>query len=274
MDLWEAVVVAFRRWYVMVPMLVIGVFVALRMAESVAPVHEASATVQYLPPAVNTFDQETAFAYAANPYSDLRSLAFATELSSESEDFSAELYARGFDADFALDTDRREPVLYITTTSTSQEAALGTLDALLTFVEEEAITRQERRFGGDPSLFVTPDVLNQDTITSVDLTSRTRARVLLLVVAVVVAMGSAVLVEGIVGVLQRGQGSADRASNEPSVVWFGVPMQGGQQPPAVRPAEQPYLAPAPEVPTQMTGTSGDGADDPPARPPRSNRWSR
>ena len=94
MDLWEAVVVAFRRWYVMVPVLVIGIFVALRLAESVAPVHEASATVQYLPPAVNTLDQETAFALAANPYSDLRSLAFATELSAQSEGFALDLLDR------------------------------------------------------------------------------------------------------------------------------------------------------------------------------------
>ena len=111
MDLWEAVVVAFRRWYVMLPVLLIGIFVAWRLAESVAPVHEASATVQYLPPAVNTFDQETAFAFAANPYSDLRSLAFATELSVQAEDFAAELKDRGFDAEFSVETDRREPVL-------------------------------------------------------------------------------------------------------------------------------------------------------------------
>lgn len=273
MDLWEAVVVAFRRWYVMLPVLLIGVFVAWRLAESVAPVHEASATVQYLPPAVNTFDQETAFAFAANPYSDLRSLAFATELSVQSEDFAAELDDRGFDAEFSVETDRREPVLYIITESTSRGSALGTLDAVLVFVEEEALERQEQQFGGDPSLFVLADVLRRDTTTATDLTSRTRARVLLLVVAGVVAMGSAVLVESISGAIKRARGDSGITPEGPDVVWFGVPLQTGQQTPSPLPPQQPHLAPAPEAPARLTGTSGEHSDDGSAQPHKS-RWTR
>ena len=273
MDLWEAVVVAFRRWYVLVPTLVVGVLVALSVAGSVSPVHEAGATIQYLPPAVSILDQETAFQVQANPYSDLRSLALATELAAESENLTSELRDQGFDADFTLEIDRRAPVLTITTMSTSPASALQTLDALVEFAVDEAQIRQEQQFvGGDPEFYVVADVPTRDTSTSIDMTSRTRARVLLLAVAVVVAVGAAVAVESVLSAVRRRRGGGSVESAEPDVVWFGVPLRGGQSPPQVEPPSQPYLAPAPEEPAQLTGTTGDGVDDRPAR--GESRWSR
>lgn len=273
MDLWEAVVVAFRRWYVLVPTLMVGVIVALSVAGSVAPVHEATATIQYLRPSVSTLDQETSFALQANPYSDLRSLAVATELSATSEDLAAQLRAEGFDADYTFVIDRREPIVRITAQSTSAASALSTLDALVDFAEREAQIRQEQ-FAVDPDVFVTADVVNQDELTSIDLTSRTRARVLLLAVALVVALGAAVAVESVAGALRRrGDGEFGRDPEQPAVVWFGVPMQGGPAPPQALPPSQPYLAPAPEVPERLVGVDDDAEnEDDLGR--RKSRWSR
>lgn len=297
MDLWEAVVVAFRRWYILVPAFVIGVFLALQLAESVAPVHEASATVQYIPANTDVLvdpdnvevdpedvgdplaesealaaerDAERSAALA-NPYSDLRSLAIAVELTATSESFARRLAESGLDADFEMTTDPRQPVLYITTMSNSPDVALDTLDELIAFTEEES-TKRQSDVGVDTPYHVTPDLLRQDESTTIDMTSRTRARLLLLVVAAVGSVAVAVLVEVLSTSLKRRREGGDDEPVEPAVVWFGVPMQGGTPPVAPQYPQQPYLAPAPEEPPRMTGTDGDSDGDGP--PTRGSRWSR
>ena len=270
MDLWEAVVVAFRRWYVLVPTLVIGVIVALSLAGSVAPVHQADATIQYLRPLVG--DDVDANDLQTNPYSDLRSLAVATELSATSEDLATQLRAEGFDADFTFVVDRREPIVRITALSTSAASALSTLDELVVFALDEAQARQEQL--GVTRFFVRADVVSQDTTTSIDLTSRTRARVLFLAVAIVIALGAAVAVESVIGALRRrGGGPPGGSPEQPAVVWFGVPMQGGPAPAQALPPSQPHLAPAPEVPERLMGVDDDD-DDAADLGGRKSRWSR
>ena len=273
MDLWEAVVVAFRRWYVLVPTLVIGVIVALSLANSVAPVHQATATIQYLRPSVDLNEDTTTLDLQSNPYFDLRSLAVATELSATSEDLRAQLRDEGNDADYTFEVDRREPIVRIATQSTSAESAISTLDALVEFAENEARIRQEQLDVAE-EFFVIADVVSQDTLTSIDLTSRTRARVLFLAVAIVIALGAAVAVESVIGALRRrGGGPPGGSPEQPAVVWFGVPMQGGPAPAQALPPSQPHLAPAPEVPERLMGVDDDD-DDAADLGGRKSRWSR
>ena len=267
MDLWEAVVVAFRRWYVMVPvLLVIGIIVALPLAQSVAPLHEASATVQYLPPPVSDLRPGDRVRQVGQPLLGPskpcvrhRTVGGIGGLrSSDSRD-------RGSTPISRLEIDRREPVLTIATQSTSADSTLSTLDALVEFAVDEARIRQEQQFvGGDPEFFVVADVPFRDTSTTIDLTSRTRARVLLLAVAAVLAMGAAVAVESVLAAIERQRLGDTGERADPGVVWFGVPLQGGQSLPQAVPTSQPYLSPAPDEPVRLTGTTGDEADDRPS----------
>jgi hypothetical protein len=253
MDLWEAIVIAFRRWYVVVPVLVGGLILGQFVANSVNPVYRADATVQYRVPAADPNDEEAVLAIAANPYINVGTLITATEVASQSDLVAIELAQQGYgNIAYSVTSDRRGTLMYIQTESNSPAAAVGGVDALIEYVKRDAVDRQTQAIGDTPDYFVEVDVLDQDVVPSTDLTSRTRTRILMGAVAVAFAVVAAVGIESLVGHLRRRREGDDADADveeQPGVVWFGLPVSGGQ---AVQPPPQ-----------QLTAVSGgsDWRDD-------------
>ena len=235
MDLWEAIVIAFRRWYLVVPILVGGLILGQYVADSVSPIYRADATVQYRLPVINQSDEEAVLGLASNPYLNFTILITATEVASQSDLVAIDLAQQGYaDVAYSITSAQRTPLIFIKVESTSPESAIGGLDALVEYVQQDAIDRQTEAIGPAPEAFIQVDVLDQDLVPSTDLTSRTRTRVLMGVVAVVLAVAAAVAIESLIGHLRRrreGDEADINGDEQPGVVWVGLPVSGGQAPP-------------------------------------------
>lgn len=283
MDLWEAIVIAFRRWYVVIPVLAGGLILGQYVADSVKPVYRADATVQYRVPAADPTDEEAVLAIAANPYVNLGTLITATEVASQSDVVAIELAQQGLgNVAYAVSSDRRSPLMYIETESNSPQAAVDGVAALIDYVQRDAVKRQTDAIGDTPDYFVEVDVLDQDVVPSTDLTSRTRTRILMGAVAVILAIVGAVAIESLVGHLRRRRDGDDadaEADEQPGVVWFGLPVSGGQ---AVQPPPQQLTAISGgsdlHEPQIRDVAEADAASDEDLRPTgsekRRTRWAR
>lgn len=246
MDLWEALMIAFRRWYVVIPVLAVGLVLGQLVADSVSPVYQADAVVQYRVPVVDQNDEEAVAGVNTNPYTNLNTLISATEVASQSDVIAIEMANAGFgDVAYSLASDLRSPLLTIQTESTSYDRSIAALDTLVEFVQQDAVERQNNA-GVDDEYHVQLEVLDQDLVPTTDLTSRTRTRVLMIAVAFILAIVVAVGIESLLNHLRRRRESQDDVAEEqPGVVWFGLPVSGGQ------PVQPP--------PQQLTAISG-GSD--------------
>lgn len=284
MDLWEAIVIAFRRWYVVIPILVGGLILGQYVANSVKPVYRANATVQYRAPAVDQTDEEAVLAVAGNPYVNLPTLMTATEVASKSDVLAIDMAQQGYgDAAYAITTDGRRPLLFIDVEAKSNGTAVGAVEALVEYVQEDAVQRQVNAIGDTPDYFVELEVLDQDITATTDLTSRTRTRVLMGAVAVAFAVVAAVGIESLVSHLRRRrEGDDDEAAvdEQPGVVWFGLPVSGGQP---VQPPPQQLTAVSggsdwreERIRDAASGEVNDNGDDlrPTGSEKRRTRWAR
>jgi hypothetical protein len=283
MDLWEAIVIAFRRWYLVVPVLVGGLILGQYVADSVSPIYRADATLQYRIPFYDQSDEEAVLGVNSNPYTNISTLIVATEVAAKSDLIAIDLAQQGYaDIAYSVTSAQRTPLLYIKTESTSRDSAVGGLDALVEIVQADAVARQTEAIGSTPEYFVQVEVLLQDFVPSTDLTSRTRTRVLMGAVAVIFAVVAAVAIESLIGHLRRRRegDDADADSEQPGVVWFGLPVSGGQ---AVQPPPQQLTAVSGGSEWRddriRDAAAGDVTDDgEPLRPTgsekRRTRWAR
>jgi hypothetical protein len=249
MDLWEAIVIAFRRWYVVIPTLAVGLILGQVVANSVKPVYRADATVQYRQPAIDQTDEEAVLAVAGNPYTIVTTLITATEVASQGDLLAIEMREQGFgDVAYSISSDRRDPLLVIQVEATRPADAVGAVEALVAYVQRDAVERQTQAIGDTPDYFVDIEILDQALVAQTDLTSRTRTRVLMAAVAIVFAIVGAVGVESLISHLRRrreGDDSEAQVDEQPGVVWFGLPVSAGQT--------------VPTPPQQLTAISG-GSD--------------
>lgn len=279
MDLWEAVVVAFRRWYVTIPLLVVGVIGAFVLAGAVDPTYRAEAEVQYIRPPLDPEDESAALRAQSNPfYGDLNQLKFATESAARSDAIADDLDRAGLSASYTVEADGRQPRLYVTAESTRPALAIDTLNELVVMLDQEAERLQVESFGEANEEFFVRSISFSDSEPALDVTSRTRARILLLVVAVLLAFGIPVLFDGVMAARRRDRQAPDAAAANQEVVWFGVPMQGNQQMAvgqAGNLASSPPPTPVPEEPRRGFGSSSaDDGEAPPDEGRRDSRWSR
>ena len=238
MDFWQVLMIGFRRWMVTVPLVLVGLIFAWTYSSGVKPTYSAEASLLYLPPAVDvnvqTFDpaledpQEAVdieTETAQNPYaSSLRAAALAGELYINSDSVRSQIADEGFSPSYAVSTDRRNPVLYLTVDAGGAPSAVDTVGRLIDEAESDLRARQ-LALELDEREFVSLDVVTQDASAAVDFGSRTRVRAILVLVAFAFAFGVAVLVEAFLdhrqgrppfsrGALGSGPGSGDDAGGQ------------------------------------------------------------
>jgi len=234
MDIWQILTIGVRRWRITVPLALAGIAFAWVFSASVSPIYKAEGSLLYLPPSANVVDVSgqaatdpaspefdptiETFVETRNPFAgSLRSAVLAAELYMQSRGVEREFDDLGLSTQFSVLADSRNAVLYLSADASSPDVAIGTVHKLLDIALEDLSSRQDA-FGVDPLERVTAQTVTRDEIAVIDLGGRMRVRAILLILAILLAFGIAVAIEGYQdhrrNQRQPNQGSPDSASDE------------------------------------------------------------
>src|SRR5699024_7492358 len=109
MDMWRLLGAAFRRWYVLVPLLAITGVVAWSISSTIEPEYEDSVAVMPLAPNVVPDKDST----RANPYVEIDTTAAAMYYVLGSSETRDALEAKGLPSDYEIEVGGGNPVLQV-----------------------------------------------------------------------------------------------------------------------------------------------------------------
>ena len=203
MDVWGAIVVLFRRFYLTIPLAAITLFGAYAMTRNVAPEYHASATMILIGPTAPQPARD-APPPPVNPFVQLGTATVATTMVINASNAQSEqqIQAAGGSTDYKVTTAARSPIINIATTSKDAQQALSTAGQLVTLVQQNLAGRQ-RPYTGDPRQQITAQVLASPQLAGPDTTSRTRAEAIAIGSAVVVTILLVLLIDGLVAGARR-----------------------------------------------------------------------
>lgn len=138
MDFWAITVAVVRRWFVVLPILILAGVGAYFLGESVEPEYEIRATWILVPGSAVT-DPDTV---VPNPYGNISGAAVAVENVLNSPQIEQQVAALGLATPFDVTTQSRTTIMTFSVRSDSPEAGIGTADEVLEVAREELATRQ------------------------------------------------------------------------------------------------------------------------------------
>lgn len=181
MDVWDALKLMARRWYVAVPMVTLTLVGAVLTLIYVKPHHVSEGHIMLLPPSTEILPEQDQVAQSVNPWStESLMAAVVTRLSNRA--LEGELAAEGYNATWEADADVRfDSVVTIETRSDSPGDAQATLQRLMTVVEVE-VERQQQPYNLPPGAKIT--TLRLDSGENIELARGNQARALVVVVGI------------------------------------------------------------------------------------------
>lgn len=217
-DVWEITKILVRRWTVVVPILVLGLVLALVTSSGIQPEYKASGVLLVLPP-TESGASEIGGVVIRNPYTTLgpRVVAQAIVIQMNSDEMRLDLAAQGFKATYVFVASQRNPLISIDVSGTDQSQVATTLGALITRAEDEMIRRQEPFVDKAVPVRLTIEELSRSAIPSEDFTGRSRLRIAIVAVSVLLAAASAVFVDGFGGRIRDRLRNDDSETREPEL---------------------------------------------------------
>jgi hypothetical protein len=205
-DIWDALGILGRRWYVAVPILLTFVGLAVVTSGQVDAEYKAEASVILLAPNQEPIDPEAPGAGGYNPWltacSSCETVGQALGLTLQGEAEKRAMAEDGWSTNYVIATEKRSSIVHLEATSRDPANAVGTVDALIDRIASELETVQaDANAPGDER--ITTDVLSQDDTASGDFSTAGRMRLTLLAVGVVAAFAAAFAVEGAAYYLRR-----------------------------------------------------------------------
>ena len=150
MDVWSLTRAALRRWYVLLPALLVTALLTAGAGSSIAPEYETTGAALLVPPAVA---EGPANPYAASSGPEvLRTIVSGSAVRSK-------LAAQGLEAGYDLSVTSRTPIFNITVRSDGQQKALGTGAAVVEALRQELINAQAG-FGVPPAAMASVQVID------------------------------------------------------------------------------------------------------------------
>lgn len=208
MDVWTALKIAFRRWYVTVPVLVLAFVAAREVSSRQESTYETSASVVLVVPGttVDSNDQPI----DVNPYlsfsGSLNATASALSLVMSSVTKQIELQSQGLTA--AYEVQQVGPVLTYSVTGEDASTVIGTAGALVAESQEELLDLQTS-VDAPESQLIGIHVLANPRVAEETLGSGDRAFLAVLGVGIVAAISTALLLESIAVHRQRSRPQAE-----------------------------------------------------------------
>lgn len=187
MDIWGLTVAAMRRWYVLVPLLLISVAGALAVGSRSQADYEVSGAVMLsVPPQ----DPNT-----PNPYSQI----YAVEIlgiKATSSSTRSEFADDGLSEDYTITYDRRSPVLSLDVVADSAAQALDTADRIVEYVET-TLNDEQGRLGVRKQHRVSLVVIDAPDVVEPVVSGRVRVTAVILAMGVLLSFLCAILLDAI-----------------------------------------------------------------------------
>lgn len=170
MDIWQLLRVLARRWFVVLPLLVLTIAMAASVRRSVAPAYGVASTVILLPPdqALARVDGGTV-TVPVNPYLNFtgstQTATLALSLAATSPGFRRSLAGSAPLAAYSVTVVQRSPVLQVAVESKDRRFAAEATAAVIRGLERELAVRQA---GAVASQRITLSILSPPAVASVN----------------------------------------------------------------------------------------------------------
>lgn len=195
MDIWGAILILVRRYYLTLPIAAIAIALGWTYTRDIAPEYHASGTLVLLgPTAVVTKDVPQ----PANPFAQLgtATVGAAIQLDVTSPSSLQELISSGNSTNFSVTPITRTPLITVSATSASPAQAASTVTRLFSIIQADLAARQRA---------YVPHTINQDTaqvlatarVSAADTKSKHKAEAIVAGVAVIVAVLLTLIIDGI-----------------------------------------------------------------------------
>lgn len=194
MDVWQITVAAVRRWYILLPLLALTAFGALRVGEGVDPEYEVTATAILVP--------GSAESEIESPYGNRNETTQVLSILLGATEARASIEAQGLDPDYEIMTRDRSNIVNLSVLSDSEQVSLDTGEAVLTLAAEELAQRQTQAGIPDPAQ-IGLEVLQPPTVSDVVVQGQLRNMVVVGILGASVSLLVAVLFDDIVGLTKR-----------------------------------------------------------------------
>ncbi len=217
MDLWELLMITIRRWKITVPVAILAFGGAFMAAQSTPPEYTADAAVGLIGAGFSVDPNTGEIVEEDNPLvvanQGRTALAF-TEKSVTSSDEKRSAVENGFSENYTVTLDRFNPILEIDVVATDPDTAVATAGYVVELIKADVIDTQVIAGEDDENLQLRPTELYVDEVAGEDVTPRSRMLVILLVIALMVTIGAAVLADAYFALRERGRQGRTRRRDE------------------------------------------------------------
>jgi capsular polysaccharide biosynthesis protein len=202
-DIWGAILVLARRFYITVPLAAASLIGAYTMSSSVQPEYTATASVVLIGPTAPPADKNAPPA-PVNPYVSMSAatLTAAIQVSLESTDSLAQLEAQHLSTNFTVGNLNRSTVIAFTATSSDPRQAAATANQLVNLMRGELSKRQEP-YTKNISEQVTLQPLTTAAVAAPDTSARTKAEAIAMGVAIIVTILLVLIIDSILASRKR-----------------------------------------------------------------------
>jgi capsular polysaccharide biosynthesis protein len=185
-DVWGAILVLIRRFYLTVPIAALTMFGGYSYAHGVAPEYHATSSIVILGPTAGASTAKDAPPAPANPYAtmSLTTLLTALQIDVTNAQSMAAITAAGGTGDFSMNVVNRSSIVLITATSENARQAVNTAGEVVNLVKADLANRQ-KPYTTQQQYQVTAQVIGVPALQPVDTKSRTRAEAIALGAAIV-----------------------------------------------------------------------------------------
>lgn len=206
MDVWGLTVAAFRRWYVLIPLLLLSITVAFFLGSRAQSDYEVEGAVMMVTPGANPVPW--------NPYAAESAVQILAVKAMSSSTRTAFL-DQGLSNEYEILYDRNTPVMTFTVVGSSSQVAVDTAVQVVDFLET-TLSKSQKELGIRPADRVTITIIDAPDV--VEPTSGGRLRVTAIVgtLGILASVAIAVLVDGLM-VRRQKKAMAASADNSASV---------------------------------------------------------
>ena len=196
MEFWTSVRVMVRRWYVVVPCLILTGAMGMYLVNHVKPTYQASGSVLLSGNGQAAHVETASTVPGVNPYAnmDQSQLAFLVSQSAGSSSFADQMTAAGATGNFSVTAIPAEPAMSLTVTASTPEQALSSYHELLALLNEQ-ITLKQRAVGAPSNTLVGVQAWTSPSSALPVNAAKVKALILVLVIGLLLTLGLTFLVD-------------------------------------------------------------------------------
>ena len=201
MDVWGAITVLVRRYYLTVPIIAIALVLGWLYASKTPAEYHASASVVVIGPAAAVSKDVP---QPVNPYATIgtATVVATIQIDAGSEQSLQQLARLHDSTNFTVAQNGKTPIIDITATSRSPQQALDTTNHLISIIQADLATRQHP-YAPNKANQITAPVLSPSVLGALDKSAKKKALTIAIGVGAVLGIMVTLVIDGILRARQR-----------------------------------------------------------------------